>query len=118
MECAALPYTTGASFTGKGMEVMTPPNNMLSVLGSKKGARQKCHPTIEIYRSDSPYIDGAGFESYSMTCGKCGLTLVGVVDPRDDSLLLSNLSSGEPINPVAQWLRQRSRTWQVVIGPQ
>ncbi len=38
-------------------------------------------------------MDSCGFESYSLECDQCGVQLVGVIDPLDDRLLLSELES-------------------------
>jgi len=68
---------------------MTPPIKTSSVLKSENIACLKCDPSFKFYRSDRPHIDGSGFESYSLTCKVCGLMFVGIVDPRDDMLLLT-----------------------------
>jgi hypothetical protein len=36
-------------------------------------------------------IDGSGFESYRLSCRACAVPLAGVVDPYDETLLLSEL---------------------------
>jgi hypothetical protein len=61
----------------------------LSVLISEKVACPRCDPTFKFYRCGRPDIDGCGFERYSFACAACGLTFVGIVDPRDDKLLLT-----------------------------
>jgi hypothetical protein len=38
-----------------------------------------------------PRIDECGFESRSFECEKCGATLAGVIDPFDETLLLSEI---------------------------
>jgi hypothetical protein len=38
-------------------------------------------------------MDSCGFESYSLKCDQCGAQLVGIIDPADDQLLLSDLES-------------------------
>jgi len=55
----------------------------------EKVACPKCSASLKFYRSDKPHIDECGFESYSLNCGACGSTLVGIVDPVDDRLLLT-----------------------------
>lgn len=42
-------------------------------------------------RSVNPLIDSCGFESYSFACHECAAPLGGIVDPCDDTLLLSEL---------------------------
>jgi hypothetical protein len=54
-----------------------------------KVARPKCGVSLKFYRSDKPHIDECGFESYSLNCMACGSTLVDVIDPVDDRLLLT-----------------------------
>jgi hypothetical protein len=71
---------------------MTPSFKTSSVLNLKKIACPKCDPMFQFYASDGPFIDGCGFESYSLICKVCGLTYVGIIDPRDDKLLLTHLS--------------------------
>jgi hypothetical protein len=68
---------------------MTPSIETSSVLKSEDIACPKCEPSFEFYRTARPPIDACGFESYSLTCGGCGLMFVGIIDPRDDRLLLT-----------------------------
>ncbi len=42
-------------------------------------------------RSRTPRIDSCGFESYSLECVECGGLLGGIIDPYDETLLLSEL---------------------------
>jgi hypothetical protein len=44
-------------------------------------------------RSRTPQIDACGFESYRLECKECGLPLAGIVDPFDDTLLLSEMAA-------------------------
>jgi hypothetical protein len=44
-------------------------------------------------RSEHPSIDACGFESYSFICKECGASLSGVVDPLDDTLLITELTA-------------------------
>ena len=53
----------------------------------------KCSARLRIQRSSLPLMDSCGFESYSLECDQCGAQLVGVIDPLDDQLLLSELES-------------------------
>ena len=55
----------------------------------EKAACPKCNASLKFYRSDKPHIDECGFESYSLNCRACGSTLVGIIDPVDDRLLLT-----------------------------
>jgi hypothetical protein len=50
----------------------------------------KCHTQLNFRRSQQTAdIDGAGFESYRFNCQECGAALVGIIDPADNALLLS-----------------------------
>ena len=69
--------------------VMTPFIKTSNVSKSEKAACPKCAAQLKFYRADKPHIDECGFESYSLKCGACGSVLVGIIDPADDSLLLS-----------------------------
>jgi hypothetical protein len=42
-------------------------------------------------RAELAKIDGSGFESYRFSCRACAVPLAGVVDPYDETLLLSEL---------------------------
>ncbi len=48
-----------------------------------------CGAGIAFDRSPIPHIDECGFESYRFECRQCGAPLACIVDPADDSLLLS-----------------------------
>jgi hypothetical protein len=50
-----------------------------------------CGAQLTFHRSHTPHIDSCGFESYSFTCSECAAPLGGIVDPSDDTLLLSEL---------------------------
>jgi RNase P subunit RPR2 len=56
---------------------------------SEKVACPGCAASLVVYRSNNPQIDECGFESYSLTCRACGSALVGIIDPLDDTLLLT-----------------------------
>lgn len=51
----------------------------------------RCAARLIFGRPLIPLIDGCGFESYCVKCDQCGVELVGVIDPFDDQLLLSEL---------------------------
>ena len=53
----------------------------------------KLRAQLTFRRSRTPHIDSCGFESYSFTCSECAAPLGGVVDPRDDTLLLCELAT-------------------------
>jgi hypothetical protein len=52
-----------------------------------------CGARFAFCRSDHPAIDACGFESYSFICKECGASLSGVVDPLDDTLLITELTA-------------------------
>ena len=51
----------------------------------------KCAGRLPFSRKPAAAIDGSGFESYSLECAHCGAELVGIIDPLDDQLLVSEL---------------------------
>ena len=44
-----------------------------------------------VYRDATPRIDSCGFEAHSLKCWKCAAELAGIIDPLDDTLLLSKI---------------------------
>jgi uncharacterized protein YbaR (Trm112 family) len=52
-----------------------------------------CSTGLAFHRHSTPHIDACGFESYSLECEKCGAALAGIVDPFDDTLLLSEIAA-------------------------
>jgi hypothetical protein len=68
---------------------MTPSIKASKVLASKRIACPRCDTSLTVFRSENPYIDECGFESYSLKCGVCGSALVGIIDPTDDKLLVT-----------------------------
>jgi hypothetical protein len=51
-----------------------------------------CNARLAFHGGDTPHIDECGFESYHFECMQCGGSLGGIVDPYDETLLLSQLS--------------------------
>lgn len=49
----------------------------------------RCSTKSMFWRSHTPQIDGCGFETYAFDCTDCGAPLVGIIDPADDMLLLT-----------------------------
>jgi transcription initiation factor IIE alpha subunit len=72
---------------------MTPTITTSNATKPEKIACPKCDASLHFYRSDKPYIDECGFESYSFRCRECGSMLVGIIDPADGTLLLTVSSS-------------------------
>jgi hypothetical protein len=60
-----------------------------NVSKSVKAACPKCDTSLKLYKSDKPYIDECGFESYAFKCSACASLLVGIIDPADDTLLVT-----------------------------
>jgi hypothetical protein len=71
---------------------MTRSIKISNVSKSVKAACPKCDTSLKLYRIDKPYIDECGFESYAFKCSTCGSMLVGIIDPVDDTLLLTTSS--------------------------
>jgi hypothetical protein len=68
---------------------MTPTIKTSNATKPEKAACPKCDALLEFYRSEKTHIDECGFESYSFKCRACGSMLVGIIDPADDSLLMT-----------------------------
>jgi hypothetical protein len=68
-------------------------NDLGAALGTQVIACPKCKTRLAFRRSREPFIDACGFESYALTCHACGASLSGVVDPLDDTLLVSELAA-------------------------
>ena len=52
-----------------------------------------CGARFVFCRSEHPFIDACGFESYTFACEECGASLSGVVDPFDDVLLITKMAA-------------------------
>ena len=50
-----------------------------------------CKARLISHRAKLPRIDSSGFETYSFQCRNCGTPLLGIIDPFDDTLLVSLL---------------------------
>ena len=62
-------------------------------LGAQAVTCPRCAASLTFDRSRTPCIDACGFESYSFECKECGAALAGIVDPYDDTLLLSEMAA-------------------------
>jgi hypothetical protein len=49
----------------------------------------RCAARLMFSRGDAGRIDECGFESYCLECETCGAALAGIIDPDDETLLLS-----------------------------
>jgi len=61
----------------------------VAIASTQAAACPNCHAALTLARSELPHIDECGFESYRFECGQCGTALAGIVDPADDTLLVS-----------------------------
>jgi hypothetical protein len=59
--------------------------------GMENTSCPKCGTHIEVDRSAAPHIDECGFESYKLECHACGTPIGVLVDPADDTLLVSEI---------------------------
>jgi hypothetical protein len=50
----------------------------------------KCGVRVVVHRILIPDIDSSGFENYFLKCG-CGAWLIGIIDPYDEALLLTEI---------------------------
>jgi len=64
-------------------------NRSITLLDSLFVKCPKCGARLDVTRSRKPRIDSSGFESYSFEC-KCGMRLMGIIDPYDNKFLLSD----------------------------
>jgi hypothetical protein len=53
----------------------------------------KCNAQLAFARSNAGHVDECGFEIYRLTCKECQAPLAGIVDPADDTLLLSEIAA-------------------------
>ena len=60
-----------------------------TLTGAQVVACPKCDARLTFCRSQNFQIDSCGFESYRLECKECRARLVGIVDPNDEELLLS-----------------------------
>jgi hypothetical protein len=49
----------------------------------------KCNAQFMFYRGNAPRFDACGFETYALEYMQCDLSLIGIVDPFDNKLMLS-----------------------------
>jgi hypothetical protein len=64
-----------------------------TALGAQAVACPKCDAPFVFCRNSKPFIDACGFESYALECHECGASLAGIVDPFDETLLLSEIAA-------------------------
>jgi C4-type Zn-finger protein len=61
--------------------------------GAQVIACPACNARLAFHRSRAPHIDECGFESYSLECKECGAPLAGIIDPFDETLLLTQIAA-------------------------
>jgi hypothetical protein len=49
----------------------------------------RCGAQLTAGRIRTATIDSCGFETHNIQCGKCDVRLVGMIDPVDDTLLVT-----------------------------
>ena len=52
----------------------------------------KCDAQFTFRRIRDLQIDACGFESYKLQCRQCHAPLIGIIDPADNKLLVSEVS--------------------------
>jgi hypothetical protein len=51
----------------------------------------KCRADLALHRTFKPHIDSGGFENYFLKCDQCSVWLIGIIDPHDETLLLTEI---------------------------
>jgi hypothetical protein len=59
--------------------------------GTTAAACPKCGVRVIVHRILNANVDSSGFENYFLKCNQCSVWLIGVVDPYDEALLLTEL---------------------------
>ena len=56
-----------------------------------------CGAGVVVQRTLTSHIDSSGFENYFLKCNQCSVWLIGIIDPYDEALLLTELiDEGNP----------------------
>jgi len=64
-----------------------------AIWGPQEIVCPKCEARLVFVRTLTPRFDSCGFESYRLECDECGSSLAGIIDPYDETLLLSQLEA-------------------------
>ena len=64
-----------------------------AALRAQPAACPGCGARFAFCRSEHPFIDACGFESYTFACKECGASLSGIVYPFDDALLITETAA-------------------------
>jgi hypothetical protein len=51
----------------------------------------RCGVRVVVHRILNPNIDSSGFENHFLKCNQCSAWLIGIIDPYDEALLLTEL---------------------------
>jgi hypothetical protein len=72
------------------MPSSAPPSDLRTTerAGTREGNCPKCNQAVVCNEADASF-DSQGFESYRLDCAFCETSLEGIVDPFDETLLLS-----------------------------
>jgi C4-type Zn-finger protein len=68
---------------------ITTAGQALTVSSAQAAACPICNASLTFFRTSVPHIDECGFESYGLECKECGTPLAGIIDPADETVLLS-----------------------------
>jgi C4-type Zn-finger protein len=68
---------------------ITTAGQALTVSSAQAAACPICNASLTFFRTSVPHIDECGFESYRLECKECGTPLAGIIDPADETVLLS-----------------------------
>jgi uncharacterized Zn finger protein len=51
----------------------------------------KCGVRVVVHRILNPHTDSSGLENYFLKCDQCSAWLIGIIDPYDETLLLTEI---------------------------
>ncbi len=71
------------------MKIVTLTSEIPSIAKGSVLACPGCDAVLEYACHATPGVDECGFESYRFRCGACGVVVLGIVDPADQTLLLT-----------------------------
>ena len=95
--------------SGKSPMASTSPNKSFMTRSYQIVVCPKCHAKFRCYRSLSPPINEHGFESYHLECKRCDASILAIIDPADNELVLSEESSRRK-RPVAEKVERTPKT--------
>jgi hypothetical protein len=84
------------------MNVFPPDQEPIAIMAAGSGSTSegaertaascpKCGTRLVLHRMLNPRIDSSGFENYFLKCDQCGAWLIGIIDPYDETLLLTEI---------------------------